>query len=72
MITDIFQGDFFSIKKDLRSSGMTSKNARIPDRLCIWGDLNDTSMRLFVETKDINVLVGSQILKPDNKTKVHE
>lgn len=51
---------------------MTSKNARIPDSLRIWGDLNATNMRLFVETKDIIVLVGSQILKPDNRTKVHE
>lgn len=50
---------------------MTSKYARIPDSLRIWGDLNVTNMRLFVETNDINVLVGSHILKPDNKT-IHE
>lgn len=51
---------------------MTSKYARIPDRLRIWGDFNVTNMRLFVETNDINVLVGSQILKPDNKATVDE
>ena len=51
---------------------MTSKYARIPDSLHTWGDLNVTNMRLFVETNDFNVLAGSQILKPDNKTKAHK
>lgn len=63
---------FLSVGEDLLCSGMTSKYARIPESLRTWGDLNVTNMRLFVETNDINVLVGSQILKPDNKTKVRE